>query len=223
MDATQPSETQRHMNADTLLQASRRLDWRFLLPDSTLRRVAYVGKTQVALLESLQIFSDRLDVWETNSLTQDSRAQALGAYDVVVAHDPTYAALQQGVALTGSGGYLYVEARSLLAFGRRRFSSASWFTLRPRLWSLTDYIRTLKQLGMDTIAAFWLWPTLEACTKFIPVDDLATFARFQLSSLRPPLLQYLLRSKVIQHVAGSRLVHDAIPCFGIVAYQARHG
>jgi len=82
---------------DALLQASRRLDWRFLLPDPTLRRVAYVGAAHAGLLASLQRFAGELDWWEPAS----ARTEGLPAvgYDVVVAHAPDEAALQTAAAL----------------------------------------------------------------------------------------------------------------------------
>ena len=45
------------LDADALLQASRRVDWRFLLPDPNLGRVAYLGPRRGALLDSLLLAS----------------------------------------------------------------------------------------------------------------------------------------------------------------------
>ena len=58
--------------SDALLQASRRVDWRFLLPDPNLERVAYLGPANRSLWESLRLFSAALAVIESIP-TQDSR------------------------------------------------------------------------------------------------------------------------------------------------------
>src|ERR1044071_531014 len=67
------------LDADVLLQASRRVDWRFLLPDPNLGRVAYFGPARGALLESLRLFSAALALGEAAS---SGGAQ----HDLVVIH-----------------------------------------------------------------------------------------------------------------------------------------
>ena len=52
---------------EAVLQASRRIDWRFLLPTPDLGQVACIGVTDADLLESLALFSVRLDVVDSTS------------------------------------------------------------------------------------------------------------------------------------------------------------
>jgi hypothetical protein len=183
------------------LQASRRLDWRFLLPDPSLGRVAYVGAAQPDLVDALTLFAAQVDCWPTPGTdAQDGHDR----YDHVVAHAPTGAALQQAVARLRPGGWLYVEARGPLASKRRT-------PVLPR------YAAALRRLGLDAIQAFWIWPDFATCTKIIPVAHLATVAQFQLKLLRPAPLNRFVRGQIVPRLAGSRLAHAAIPCFGIVA------
>src|SRR5262245_35723918 len=104
------------LDADALLQASRRVDWRFLLPDPNLGRVAYLGPARGALLESLRLFSVSLALGE-----------AAGAqYDVVVAHNPSLDGLRHAAELVRPGGFLYLEAYSPLHRRQLRRGPGRW-------------------------------------------------------------------------------------------------
>src|SRR5262245_45109298 len=104
---TQQPEHSAELDGDALLQASRRVDWRFLLPDPNLGQVAYLGPAHGALPESLRLFSTTLVLGEA--------AGAAGArYDLVVIHNPTLDGLRRAAALVRRGGYLYIEAYSPL-------------------------------------------------------------------------------------------------------------
>src|SRR3954452_22288520 len=73
---------------DVMLQASRRVDWRFLLPDPSLGEVAFIGSAQGSLLETLNIFSVSLTISDAGELMPRS------LYDVVVTVDPTVERLE---------------------------------------------------------------------------------------------------------------------------------
>src|SRR5262245_31091445 len=104
------------LDTDALLQASRRVDWRFLLPDPNLRQVAYLGPAHGALLESLRLFSASL------ALSEAASAQ----YDVVVAHNPPLDTLRRAAGLIRPGGFLYVEAYGPLHRRRLRRGPGRW-------------------------------------------------------------------------------------------------
>jgi hypothetical protein len=78
------------LDADALLQASRRVDWRFLLPDPNLGHVAYVGPGRGALIESLRLFSTSLTLPETRATTT-----AIAQYDLVVTSGPSLEMLRR--------------------------------------------------------------------------------------------------------------------------------
>src|SRR5258705_4072811 len=84
------------LDADALLQASCRVDWRFLLPDPNLGHVAFLGPARGPLIESLRLFSA--------ALAANDAAGQDGLYDVVVAIAPTYAALRRAATLLRPGG-----------------------------------------------------------------------------------------------------------------------
>src|SRR3990172_11658173 len=90
-------------HADMRLQVSRRVDWRFLLPDPILGRVAYLGPTRGALLDSLRMFSAALTVIEAAALHDNLSAQ----FELVVVKAPIGAKMKQAAELVGPGGYLY--------------------------------------------------------------------------------------------------------------------
>ncbi|HYY32017.1 MAG TPA: hypothetical protein VE693_00315 [Gaiellaceae bacterium] len=69
MDAVAPDH-------DALLQASRRLDWRFLLEQPELGRVACIAKHDPDLIESLRLFSE---VLSASRETPESGAASLAA------------------------------------------------------------------------------------------------------------------------------------------------
>lgn len=192
----------RSPDADARLQASRRLDWRFLLPDPELGRVAYVGAAQPALIEALQLFAAQVDLWGAAAPdAANTLPGSLDAYGLAVAHAPAAGAfeavLRQAAALVRPGGTLYLETRGRLS---RRLTA-------------------LRRLGLAHIAAYWIWPNFEACTKVIPVDHLATVAQFEGARLGPAWLNRWGAGGLLPRLARSRLAHDAIPCLGIVAQR----
>jgi hypothetical protein len=207
--------------SDGLLQASRRLDWRFLLADPTLGRVAYIGQARGSLLPALELFSTTVQVFApaTNAVM---RRDADGRYDVVVANDPTVWVLQQAVGLLRPGGCLYIEVRSALQ------------SLKPLLWSMfyrswrrpglgrpQDYVAALRQLGLHTVEPFWFWPNFEACTRIIPLRErdalLYTLAPRRATGGVLDRWQMQGWRRLAQTLYDSGLLELAVPCFGIVA------
>ena len=207
-DLSNTTQPQTQMDSDALLQASRRLDWRFLLPDPALDRVAYIGLAHGALVESLRLFSTSLTVVDPRA-ADDRTAQ----YDVVVATDPTYAMLQRAVALVRPGGCLYVETHAALRL-RRRGDTGRRMNKSPRLRYAADYVTVLRRLGLASVEAHWHWPNFESCAEIVPLDDraalLLAFARRQsgpAARMKSTLGRWLLRGGLF-----ARLV----PCFSVV-------
>ncbi|MEZ4713584.1 MAG: hypothetical protein R3A44_40730 [Caldilineaceae bacterium] len=148
----------------SLLHLSRRLDWRFLLPDSTLGNVGYLGQVDAQLVRALAQFADRV-----SHATGDGAAKQ---YDVMVVGLPTYAELAQAVSLVRPQGYLYIETSGLL--WPKNFTNIkglrNTFT-RWQLWSPQAHVRALTGLGMHNVTAYWCWPNFAACTRMTQLDD----------------------------------------------------
>lgn len=126
------------------LAAVRRADWRFLLPDPTLGRVAYLGPHDPALSAALRAVTGAVDLL-------DPPAPAAGPYDVVVltGAGASASAAARARALLRPGGWLYAEVR-----GRQAGRTA----------------RALRGGGFADVAAYWLWPDASACREMVPLN-----------------------------------------------------
>lgn len=198
------------IDAEALLQASRRVDWRFLLPDPNLGRVAYLGTAQGELVEALRLFSASLTVIP---LFPSLGGTEGGPYDVVVAHQPASEALPGLTGLVRPGGFLYLEAYGLFGLVRqqRRLSG-----LAARRWRTpAGYAVALKGLGFGQVRIHWHWPDFETCTKVIPLHDQGALL-FALgvggSELKRALGRGLVRSRWLERL---------IPCFSLVAQRGQ--
>jgi hypothetical protein len=141
--APTPSAT----TSDALLQTSRRVDWRFLLPDPALNHVAYVGQPG-ALLEALRQFSRSVSIPVSSG----------AAFDLVVASLQTRGDLSRAAELVRTGGWLYAEITRLSKRGLR---------LEHPAW----YAGTLRRAGFDDVRMYWHWPDFERCVRILPLDD----------------------------------------------------
>ncbi len=142
-------------DCDRLLPASRRLDWRFLLPNPELRNVLYVGPAHGALWESLRLFSASLTVVDEPQLVggdsvgdvggdsvgdcaatgsvavgdashkSNQRRLPDGPYDLAVIAEPSRETLCRTAEWVAPGGCLYVEARRRPWSGRSRRGALS--------------------------------------------------------------------------------------------------
>ena len=201
----------RRLSPDVLLEAARRVDWRFLLPSIALDKVAYLGPAEGSLFEALRLFSRSLTLLEKIG----ERAQH-GRYQVVVAHDPSYQGLQAASMLVEQGGSLYVEAYGLTWSFRHLKSLPHWLRLTAqRLGFPQAYRRVIEQVGFEEVRAFWHWPSFETCTKVIPLDEpsAARYALNQAGSGRQARLEKALGIWLLE----SGLLGMAAPCFSIVA------
>ncbi len=182
-------------DADALLQASRRLDWRFLLPDPSLREVGYSGPARGTLLESLRLFSESLAIL-------DGSANGAARYDVVVARAPARAALERAAAAVRPGGFLYVEVERSFRPGKHRSRGPA------------NYVAVIARLGFDEVAAYWHWPSFEACAEIVALDArdalLLAFARRRSGAAAR------LKSAFGRALVRSGLLARVVPCFSVV-------
>ena len=159
-----PAEEQRP-DRDALLQASRRADWRFLLPDPALARVACVGVTDRAMLESLRLLGAVPAITEPGTVGDAAgwhpERPTESGYDLVIATGPSTETLGRAAALVRPGGRLYAE----LPGPSRR---TPWpLGAGPR----RAVLAAVRALGLDEIQAYWHWPDFASCTEIVPLGD----------------------------------------------------
>ncbi len=171
------------LDADELLEASRRLDWRFLFPDPELGQVACLGTVPANLLDSLQIFSKSVTVLAMDAEvcrgfrhfvgTSSEQKKEPDQYDVVVARQLTIDKLRLAAERLKSGGYLYAEIDGLLSSSgqRRGFRHFVRSWKNWRLATPAGCISAVARAGFTEVQGHWHWPNFAACTQIIPLDD----------------------------------------------------
>lgn len=196
------------------LHISRRLDWRFLLPDPTLAHVGYLGSMDAELVYALEQFAQ--SVTDLSVTSTDGRG--VRQYDLVIARMPTLWQLQRSVEHVQPGGYLYVETCGLLwpgsLTGAKKLMNAFG---RLRLGSPRAHIATLSNLGMVNAATYWFWPNFSACTRMVPLDDPAAL-NFVFGA---PRIKSRLKRNVFMALQRSVLEHERLsvllPNYAVVA------
>ncbi|MCZ7539847.1 MAG: hypothetical protein M5U29_08055 [Anaerolineae bacterium] len=129
-----------------LRQAIRRLDWRFLLPDPALGRVACLGRAEGSLAEALRASGAALTVI-AGPIAEGDRA----AFDTVVAANPSRELLIAAADLLRPGGWLYAEVSGAGRAGRMA--------------------RLAQGMGFGEVQRHWHWPDFERGTRILPLDD----------------------------------------------------
>jgi hypothetical protein len=180
---------------DALLCASHRVDWRFLLPDPELGRVACVGVNDEALLEALRLFSVSL---------ASSASCDIGAFDepfdLVVLRNPRGEALDDASGLLRPGGWLYIEVEKT---GREETRAT---------WSSRGYARALRKRGFVDVRTHVHWPDFASCRAIVPVDDAAA-VRLGLGRARTKRAPLTSLAPVL---AGSRQLARFVPCASVL-------
>ncbi len=144
------------------LELSRRIDWRFLLPDPRLGTVACIGSVDEQFRDALLLSCQSIVFFQ--SVEENAAPQA--RFDIVVLCNRDISQLDGAAALVRPGGYLYAEVS-------RSFSSpATWRLLPNRVES--EFIR----LGFSNCAAHWHYPGFIDCTTLVPIDDGASARYF---------------------------------------------
>ncbi|MCX6044534.1 MAG: hypothetical protein NT075_05425 [Chloroflexi bacterium] len=185
---------------DGQLQASRRIDWRFLLPDPRLGRVAYRGPAKGSLVSALQQFSTTLTLFPLAGPNVAGPSGQPG-FERVVLHSPNVADLDRAAAVLMPGGYLYWEIdRTKKLVGLHHFR---------------HYVSALARRGFTDIHVHWHRPNFEGCLELIPLDQPSAlnyvFAR--VAGTRSGQLQMAVGRILLKTTLLARLV----PCFSLVA------
>ena len=156
---------------DASLQIVRRIDWRFLLPNPHLGRIAYMGGPCDALSEALNQFSESLTL--IAPIDQAEHAQSnLSDFELVVIRSRRIADAAKAHEMLMDGGHLYWE---IDRFGgllplHRSTRGVGW-QAHWALHSLRHYLRTLERLGFCNIGIYWHRPSFENCHEIIPLQE----------------------------------------------------
>ena len=140
-----------------LLAASRRVDWRFLLPDPELGHVACSADADPSLVHACRLFGRSLTL-----LGQAREEPAPASVDVLVLVDPQRDELGSALDLVRPAGWVYLEVHGPLTRRGRRLR-------RPRFPS--DHAAELRGLGLDQVEAYWHWPDFDSCTEIMPLGE----------------------------------------------------
>lgn len=145
---------------DERLQASRRIDWRFLLPDPTLGAVAVAGRPDPALLFALELFADQVVDLAEGGAPRD-------AFDLVVLVQPSERDFVACLDAVRPGGHVYLE----VAVGRG---------LAQRLLPppATRYARRIDAHGFRDVQRHWHWPDFGRRSALLDLDAPAALGYF---------------------------------------------
>lgn len=208
-------ERSMEMHADALLQASRRVDWRFLLPNPDLGDVAYIGPSDELHIKALNAFSKSVVVFTQPPSTSEQTPK----FDVVVVCAPTMPRLVSAGQLLRPGGFLYIETYGLSWLIRRgwRFLLHSHLE-RFKINTPRRYMATLSAHGLIPTGTFWHWPDFENCTRIVPLDNLSGF-ELGINNPTNGLLNHW-RSNLLGWALRNGIVAFSVPCVSYVAQQA---
>jgi len=189
---------------EAVLQASRRIDWRFLLPTPALGQVACIGVTDADLLESLELFSAALEV--ADATREDERD---ASYDVIVLRNPRRETIEVGCRLLRPGGWLYVEVEN---------SNSSRAPGAPR--SVRGCARELRRFGLVDVSTYVHWPDFASCRAIVPLDEV-TAVRHGLA--RGSTSGGWLLTRLAPVLAATRQLGLFVPCASAIARRPEQG
>ena len=143
--------------SDLDLQLCRRLDWRFLLRNSGLGNVAYLGEKKTSLAVALERFSDRLTFVSSAKFAKTPEVFA-GSFDLAVVASATTSDFECAARVLKDGGWLYVEVGAAARF-------------KAKFQGLNGYRTRLLCAGFRDVRAYWHRPSFAACREIVPLDD----------------------------------------------------
>jgi hypothetical protein len=139
-----------------LLQASRRVDWRFLLPRPQLAATVYIGRSDPALIAALRAQAD-LTIADAETLRSPT-----SSFDLAVLKDVPLGSVRAGRDLVRPGGWVYAEVRSAL----RRHGPLA-IGARP----VSRWCRAFADAGLTEVTAHWVVPNHDAPAFLVPLAD----------------------------------------------------
>lgn len=151
------------------LAAARRLDWRFLWPDPALGRVLVLGAASPDLLDALRREAAAVErpsgPWHEISGHPNLLAPADVLIVVLNASETAAPALARRIlavveAGLRPGGRVYIEVSGWRAGARPRRP------MHPMAW-----VRGLSAGGLESVAAYAVWPDFERCQWLAPIAE----------------------------------------------------
>jgi len=195
------------------LELCRRLDWRMLLAQPRLRRVAYVGTTNGALVEALKRFSESLTVFEASD-ESFAASQSNKAFDLLILHRPAVRDVEMMRHLLKPGGSLYAE----LYRPKRSIEKFYHFHIKDEAPPVEAYVAVLRQSGFSEIDTYWHRPNFENCLEIIPLDDRQAVKHVFLR--RSAGIKNRLKFMIGLMVIRAGLLSRNVPCVSIVARKS---
>lgn len=201
---------------EQMVQISRRIDWRFLLPEGSLGRVGCFAPANKDLLTALQYFSDSLTILSSQEPGDAGMGNA-EVFDLTVIPGTAGTALEAVKTMLKPGGYLYWEVRRS---NRRRGGAKGAKKSFSRLAHVRRYAEYLHGLGFEDIAIHWHRPGFANCKEFIPLPALILEEKTALQyafSRGQSGLAGRLKLLAGRMALNSGLLPRLVPCFSVVA------
>lgn len=195
----------RRQHGPVLLEASRRVDWRFLLPDPHLHEVLYVGPEQAELGRSLKLFSEALTVVDGLGGLRGLSTQ----YDTVVLVEPGEDVLEAAARLVRPSAFLYLEARTI--WPGPRASRAG----KKRMRFVADYLSAIERLGFQPAETHWHWPDFDSCAEMVPLGE--TTSLLHALGRRRTTLAARWKTSLCRGLVRLGIFSYFAPCFSLVA------
>jgi hypothetical protein len=208
---------------EQVVQISRRIDWRFLLPVPEPGDVVLIGSGDEELTVALRHFSSSLKIVSPENLV-DFVTENQNRFDLAVVNVGSSSVIKLSNEILKSGGNLYWEvSRKKINIARSgktvQHRNGSKVSTKPVLFSRNSHFREYKNyldsVGFKEVEIHWHRPNFKNCKELIPLEA-------------PEALRYVfsrghsgLKGK-IKLLTGrlcyrSGLLPYIVPCFSLVA------
>jgi len=214
-------------NRQQYLQMSRRIDWRFLLPDPNLYSIGFYGFYDAALITALESSSQSFSIIHDLQQKDDLRTEQQ-VFDLVVLRSLEWKDVEKVKTLIKKDGLLYWEIDrrkwfSLAAHDNQgsqqdKFSVFAGWQNRLCLYNTKKHIAILKRLGFTKIDIYWHRPDFERCLEIIPLNN--NLALKYVFSRYPNSLFGKIKLAAGIGIRKMGLLAHIIPCLSIVAQKS---